>query len=139
MTMSMMLLMAEAAWWCWRPGGRKVSDATGSAPERKGRETFEQRWLRKNGWRRKGDRFVGYFRTGFSAWRGRVEVRFGDIQAFIHDPPRWMFIGEHGSCIMPFGGDWFLVHMAESPRSVIECIRGVEAHALRKHREYVGE
>ena len=71
---------------------------------------------RRQGWSRSGNRYEGWYRTRFGAWRGRIEKR-GDIFCpRIFDPPlrqlrrhpRWI-------CFHLVKGKWWRIDLAINP------------------------
>ena len=78
-------------------------------------------------WARRGRDLVGYYRTKFGSFQGRIEDAFGrDPQYFIYDPPRQVLDGPHGICFHARGPAKFWVHWSLKPDGVDTGIKQVE-------------
>jgi len=83
------------------------------------------------GWRRKGKRYVGAYRTPWRSFSGSIEFGGRSASYFILNPPAAVLEGSHGACFRPRGGGWFFIHFRVAPPEVDAGIAAVEALLLR--------
>ena len=93
----------------------------------------------RRGWKQQGNRFTGYYRTSFGAWKGLIEKRADVFKVYIFDPPteklkrhsRWVCFHDKGK------GKW-QINLAINPKDqdvgaiiyyvetlIIKCFQGL--------------
>lgn len=91
------------------------------------RVSKEKEYWQERGWKRKGDRYEGCFRTESGEWHGLVrEACSGMFEAFIFKPPAFLKEGEHGDCFLYKGKEWYEVHFSKIPKDASSAILAVE-------------
>lgn len=78
-------------------------------------------------WRVRGNSLVGYYRTPWGAFRGKINNYRGNNPSFyIHDPPEGLHDHPHAPCFQPRGNGRFFVHFSPKPRDPDSGIRKIE-------------
>lgn len=82
---------------------------------------------KERGWRKSGERLVGYYRTQHGAYRGRIEKPFSKKPIFfICKPPRELLNGPHGPCFSEIAKNTFAIHWSRKPQDLNLGIMRIE-------------
>ena len=81
----------------------------------------------EQGWRMNGYLLLGYYRTFYGAYKGRIELfDSGDHQYHVHNPPPQLRHHPHWPCFISRGGGLFWVHFSLKPKNVDAGILTIE-------------
>lgn len=91
-------------------------------------------WQEKN-WKQKQNRFIGYYRTKYGAFKGEIiEPYRGSFQFFIFDPPSCLSRHSHFACFIPKQKGVYEVHFSKKARTPDEGILAIEKILVESHR-----
>lgn len=91
----------------------------------------EQGWKLINGW--PDAQWVGYYRTRFGSFKGKVESLSSPC-FYIHNPPEALRRHSHWACFSDRGSGWYRVHFRKMPKELdsgLMCILRMLTEALR--------
>ena len=83
-------------------------------------------YLQEHGWTAHGDAYRGRYRTKRGSWWGEAKVVDGQLEFFIHDPPKDVLSGPHGQCFRHLGDNWWIVHFWKRPANPSDGILALE-------------
>lgn len=111
--------------------GQSGARATGRSTVRR---IFTTVWQDK-GWRRRGSRYTGYYRTPFGAYEGFIDERYrGNLEFYIKDAPDCLKLHSHRACFWPKGKGLLYVHFSRAARTADEGIMAIERILTEAHQ-----
>jgi hypothetical protein len=89
----------------------------------------------ERGWRKDGQRLVGYYRTRFGACRGEIVERYlGRADFYIFNPPEGLQRHSHAPCFHSQGRGKYQVHFSKEARTPDEGIMAIEQILTQAYR-----
>ena len=92
---------------------------------------------KKRGWTQKGNKYSGYYRTRFGAYKGEIERRGDKFNVLIHKPPtRELKRHPRWPCFHKKNKGWYMINLAKQPanRDISALVLRVELIILEAYR-----
>lgn len=81
---------------------------------------------RERGWKLQNGVLVGWYRTPFGSFAGRIEHPYGQQTFYVRLPPIPLLRGEHSACFTETSKNLYRIHWNKPPADLDAGIRWVE-------------
>lgn len=99
--------------------------------DRRGQRIFQvsrnsQSWHEEEGWRIRGDRLEGYYKTSRGRWKGYILNPYTSGREFyVYKVPQAVLDGPHSACYRHQGKELYYIHFTPVPEDEDSGIRAV--------------
>ncbi len=98
------------------------------------RRKFIPLWQERQ-WRRKGNELVGYYRTPFGAYEGKIIEHYSGFSSFfIINPPSCLWNHSHHKCFIRKGENRYEIHFSTSGKTVDDGLMAIEKILCEAHQ-----